>query len=505
VSEPRSLWIESTPETSYPALANGLEVDVAIVGGGIAGLTVAYLLKRAGKTVAVLDAKRILHGATGYTTAKVTAAHNIVYTTVRKKFGRKGARLYAEANQGALEFIAQLVEDESLDCEFERKPNYVYCESTDERAKIEQEVEAAKQAGLAAKLVEETPLPYRTECAFRLDDQAQFHPRKYLLPLAETIEGDGSRVLELTRVLDLTGSGPVRLETNRGALTARDVILASHLPFADRGFFFAKAHPERSYVVATRLRPEQDPDGMYINIGQPARSVRTAYDEQGLLLILGGEGHKPGAEPDATARYRALEDFGRRHWQAESFPYRWSTQDYMPLDGVPYVGRLTRRSEDIYVATGFKKWGMTNGTAAAMILSDLILGRENPWAELFDAKRLKPLAAAPKFVKENASVARHFFGDRLQRGERAGLEELAPGEGRLLNLQDRKTAAYRDGEGTLHMLSPRCTHMGCHVAWNPAEQSWDCPCHGSRFSGAGVLIEGPATRDLEKRALDGDG
>jgi glycine/D-amino acid oxidase-like deaminating enzyme/nitrite reductase/ring-hydroxylating ferredoxin subunit len=505
VSEPRSLWIESTPETSYGALADGLDVDVAIVGGGIAGLTAACLLKRAGKTVAVLDAKRILHGATGYTTAKVTAAHNIVYTTVSKKFGQEGARLYAEANQGALELIARLVEEESIECEFERKSNYVYCESAEERSTIEQEVEAARQAGLAARLVEEMPLPYAVECAFRLDDQAQFHPRKYLLPLAERIDGDGSRVFERTRVLDVTGCGPVRLETDRGAVTARDVVLASHLPFADRGFFFAKAHPERSYAVAARVRPEQDPEGMYINIARPTRSVRTAYDGQGLLLLLGGEGHKPGTDPDTPARYRALEEFGRRHWQAEDFPYRWSTQDYTPVDGVPYVGRLTRRSEHVYVGTGFKKWGMTNGTAAAMILSDLILGRENPWATLFDAKRLKPSASAPRFVKENASVAKHFVGDRLKRGEQAELDELAPGEGRMLKLRGRKTAVYRDAEGALYALSPRCTHMGCHVSWNPAERSWDCPCHGSRFSGEGVAIEGPATRDLEKRHTDGDG
>ncbi len=502
-ARPRSLWIESTPETSYQALGDGLEVDVAVVGGGIAGITAAYLLKRAGKSVAVVDAKRILHGATGYTTAKVTAAHNIVYTTVAKKFGEDGARLYAAANQGALEFIARLVEEMRIDCEFERKANYVYCESPDERQQVEQEVEAARKAGLAGELVEETPLPYPVECAFRLDDQAQFHPRKYLLPLAQFVDGDGSHVLELTRVVDVGGSESLRVETDRGVLTARDVILASHLPFLDRGFFFAKAHPDRSYAVAARIRAEQDPQGMYINISQPTRSVRTAYDEQGLLLLLGGEGHKPGAEPDTEGRYRALEEFGRRHWQSESFPYRWSTQDYSPVDGVPYVGRLTRRSEHIYVATGFKKWGMTNGTAAALILSDLILGRDNAWAKLFDAKRLKPLASASTFIRENASVAKHFFGDRLDRGERAELELLAPGEGRLLRLGGRKTAAYRDEQGQLHALSPVCTHMGCHVSWNPAERSWDCPCHGSRFSGEGTVIQGPATRDLEKRDVDG--
>ena len=498
---PPSLWLESTPDTAYPPLAEPLDVDVAVVGGGIAGITAALLLKRAGKSVALLESKRLLRGATGYTTAKVTAAHSLTYTTVAKKFGDDGARLYAEANQAALDFVVQLAEAEGIDCELERKTNYVYCESGDERSKIEQEVDAARRAGLAARLVEETPLPYPVECAFALDEQAQFHPRKYLLPLAERIDGDGSRVLELTRVLDVEGSGPLRVTTDRGALTARDVILASHLPILDRGFFFAKAHPDRSYAVACRIRPEQDPDGMYINVGTPTRSVRTARDERGPLILLGGEGHKPGAEPDTDARYRALEEFGRRHWDADEFPYRWSTQDYSPLDGVPYVGRLTRRGDHVYVATGFKKWGMTNGTAAAILLADLILGRTNPWAGLFDAKRLKPLASAPKFVKENAAVARHFFRDRLDRGETTAVEALQPGEGRLLRLGGRKTAVYRDEGGRVHALSPVCTHMGCHVSWNPAERSWDCPCHGSRFRGDGAVIQGPATRDLAKRDL----
>jgi Rieske Fe-S protein len=282
-------------------------------------------------------------------------------------------------------------------------------------------------------------------------------------------------------------------------VTAWDVVVASHLPFLDRGLFFAKAHPERSYAVAARVPAEADPDGMYINVGSTTRSVRTARDDDGLLLLLGGEGHKPGAEPDTDGRYRALEEFGRRHWGVEEFPYRWSTQDYVPLDGVPYVGRLTRRSDHIWVATGFKKWGMTNGSAAALLLADLILGRENPWASLFDAKRLKPLASAPTFLKENASVARHFVGDRLDRGESGDPAQLAPGEGRLLRLNGRKTAAYRDEGGRLHALSPACTHMGCHVTWNPAERSWDCPCHGSRFAGDGTVIQGPATRDLERR------
>ncbi len=241
---------------------------------------------------------------------------------------------------------------------------------------------------------------------------------------------------------------------------------------------------------------------MYISVDQPTRSIRTARDAEGPLLLLGGEGHKPGSDPNTESRYRSLEEFGRRHWQTEHFPFRWSTQDYIPLDGVPYVGRLTRRSEHIHVATGFKKWGMTNGTAAAIILTDLILGRQNPWAKLYNAKRIKPLASAPNFIKENAAVARHFFGDRLRRGEQTPLSSLSRGEGKLVRLGGRKVAAYRDHQGQLHTLSPVCTHLGCHVSWNPAERSWDCPCHGSRFTGDGTLIQGPATQDLNHVSTD---
>jgi nitrite reductase/ring-hydroxylating ferredoxin subunit len=240
---------------------------------------------------------------------------------------------------------------------------------------------------------------------------------------------------------------------------------------------------------------------MYINVGRPTRSLRTARDEHGPILLLGGEGHKPGTDPDTEARYRALEDFGRAQWQTEEFPYRWSTQDYMPVDGVPYVGRLTRRSDHIYVATGFKKWGMTNGTAAAILVADLILGRKNAWAELHDAKRLKLRASAATFLKENAFVARHFLGARFDLGEESSLSAVPFGEGKIVRVGGRKVAAYRDEGGRLHTLSPACTHLGCHVAWNQAERSWDCPCHGSRFRGDGTLIQGPATRDLGQAAV----
>ena len=494
----RSLWVETTPGTEFPALDGPLSVDVAVVGGGIAGVTAAVLLKRAGKTVALLDFARVLTGATGYTTAKVTSGHGVVYSKLAKSFGEEGARLYAEANEAGLARIAQFVEEEGIDCDFERKPNYVYAEEGGDRSQIEDEVKAAKRAGLDASLATETPLPYPVAAAVRLEGQAQFHPRKYLLPLAHSVPGDGSHVLEQTRVQSVRGG---RVRTDRGEVRATDVILASHLPFMDRGLFFAKAHPHRSYAVAARIDDNADPQGMYLNSGTPTRSVRTARDERGLLLLVGGEGHKPGKEPDTESPYRTLEDFARRHWGVDEFPYRWSTMDYMPVDGVPYVGRLTRGSEHVLVATGFQKWGMTNGTAAAMVLADRILGRDNPWADLYDSKRMTVRASAPKFVKENAAVASYFFGDRAKALGGGSPDSLAPGDGAVMRVNGRPTAVCRDGDGTVHAVSPVCTHLGCHVSWNKAESSWDCPCHGSRFAADGTLLHGPATKDLKPRSL----
>jgi glycine/D-amino acid oxidase-like deaminating enzyme/nitrite reductase/ring-hydroxylating ferredoxin subunit len=489
-----SVWIATTPETDYPQLTSEVEVDVAVVGAGITGITAAIMLKRAGKTVALLDSKRIVRGATGYTTAKVTAGHGVVYTQLLDSFGEPGARIYAESNQAAVERIAELGED----CDFERKDNYVFAESEQERGRLEREAEVMADLGLPASFVTETPLPFAVAGAIRLENQAQFHPRKYLLRLAGTIPGDGSHVFENTRAHYVNRAEPCIVETDRGNVRARDVVLATQLPFMDRGLFFAKAHPHRSYAVAAPIDPGEAPDGMFINSGTPTRSIRTIRDGDRLLLQTGGQGHKPGpAHEDESERYDALGAFLHEHWPAAGeVEYRWSTQDYMSVDRVPFVGRLHRRSRHVYVATGYSKWGMTAGTVAAELLADAVLGRANPWAELYDSNRINPRAAAAKLVKENASAGLRFFTQRLARGEKRAPEELSPGEGALLTIGGLKRAVYKDDGGEVHVLSPVCRHLWCYVEWNEAERSWDCPCHGSRYTGEGRVIQGPAVEDL---------
>jgi len=500
-----SFWIETTPGTDYPALAEAVSVDVAVVGGGITGITAAALLKRAGKTVAVLDSKRIVHGATGYTTAKVTAGHGASYSQIRKGFGEEGTRTYAQANQAAIERVAQFVEEDEIDCEFERRSNYVYAESEDEVSQLRQEAEVERKAGLDVTLVDETPLPFNVSAALKLDDQAQFHPRKYLLALAATIPGDGSHVFEHTRVQDVKHGEPCEVTTERGMLRARDVLVATHLPILDRGLFFAKAYPHRSYAVAAMIGQAPDPEGMYINTGTPTRSIRTLRDGDRVFIQVGGNGHKTGDEQNTPARYDQLERFLRQHWPgAGEIRYRWSTQDYMAHDHVPYVGRLGRGSDHVYVATGYSKWGMTNGTASAMIVADVILGRDNPWAELYDSKRLVRRSGLGSFLKENMAAGVHFFVDRVSPGDRAAADELKSGEGAIVRVRGRRTAVYRDERGRLHAMSPVCQHLYCVVDWNRAERTWDCPCHGSRYTGDGTAIEGPTTKDLKRRELPSD-
>jgi glycine/D-amino acid oxidase-like deaminating enzyme/nitrite reductase/ring-hydroxylating ferredoxin subunit len=500
VAEPPnpSFWVATTPDTDYPPLTDELEVDVCVVGAGIVGLTAATVLKREGKTVAVLEGKRIVRGASGYTTAKVTSGHGAIYGDLEDNFGAEGARVYAESQQAALERIARFVEEDGIDCDFERKANYVYAESEDEVAQLNREVDAAKRAGLAVSLVTETTLPYDVPAAVRLENQAQFHPRKYLLALAAGIPGDGSHVLEQTFARDVKGT---IVHCEQGSVRARDVVLATHLPFEDGGLFFAKALPHRSYAVAAPIEPAAALDGMFINSGVPTRSVRTIRDGERLLVQVGGEGHKPGEEENTTRRYETLEAFLAEHWpQAEPVEYRWSTQDYMSVDRVPYIGRLRRTSPHVLTATGFSKWGMTGGTLAAMLITDRILGRENPWSDLYDAKRLKPKAAFKRFVTGNASAGLRFVADRL-RADDTDVASLGPGDGAIVRRGLWKRAVYRDASGSLHVLSPVCRHLYCHVVWNTAERSWDCPCHGSRYTGEGQVIEGPTVEPLKRLDL----
>jgi glycine/D-amino acid oxidase-like deaminating enzyme/nitrite reductase/ring-hydroxylating ferredoxin subunit len=489
-----SLWIESAPAPVRPRLEGALQVDLAVIGGGITGVTAALLARRAGATVALLEAGRIGGGVTGYTTAKVSSLHGLSYARLTSRFGAEGARAYGEANEAGLERIARFVTELEIDCDFERRPNYTYGISPSDRSDVEDEVEAATKVGLPASLVESVDLPYPISGAVQFANQAQFHPRRYVLALAEQIAEPGSHVFENTRVRSVDDGSPCVLRTDAGVVKADQVIVATHMPMLDRGLYFARVHPERSYVLAARLRGKL-PEAMYLSTEKPAHSIRAHPAENGHLLLVGGESHKTG-QSDTSERYRALARWTREHFDVDRFEYRWATQDNMPADGMPFIGKLWPFSSRLYTATGFRKWGLALGTAAAMMLTDAVGGRENRWAQTFDPMRLELRASAGELVKENTDVAIRFFGDRLKRSSAA---HLAPGEGKIVRDRLSQTAAYRDDDGRLHELSARCTHLGCIVAWNSAERTWDCPCHGSRFDHRGAVVQGPAVEPLKPK------
>ncbi|HEX2233960.1 MAG TPA: FAD-dependent oxidoreductase [Thermoleophilaceae bacterium] len=493
-----SPWLDREPAAEHPPLAGDTRTEVAVVGGGIAGLTVALLLAEGGRQVTLIEMDRLGRGATGYTTAKVTSQHGMLYDSLVSKHGEEKARAYGQANQAALALMARWVEERGIDCAWRRREAYAYVLSGSQTSQAAAEAETAARLGLPARLVHDTPLPYPVAAAVRFDDQAEFDAYAYVIGLARDLAAAGATIAERTRATGLDEGSPHRVETDRGTLTADHVIVASHYPYVDRTLVFARAAPQRSYSIAARIRGPV-PEGMFISAEGPTRSLRGAPRPDGELLLVGGEGHKVGQESDTSARYRALEEFAREHFDVESLEYRWSTQDPVPADGMPLVGRLTPISKRSYMATGFSKWGMTNGTAAAMVLADAVQGRDNPWAGALDSNRLRPRASMPKLVQENVNVGWHFVADRVRQRPSRSLDELAPGEGDIVRHDGDTVAGYRDEEGRLTAVSPTCTHLGCRVAWNDAERSWDCPCHGSRFAPDGAVIEGPAVTNLERK------
>jgi len=492
---PQSYWLASTPPTRYPRLTDDLAIDVAIVGGGMAGITSAYFLKKEGYKVAVIEADRLLQGTTGHTTAKVTSQHTLIYDRLKSQMGEPKAKQYAEANETAIREIANLVKSKSINCDFSWQSAYVFTQQEEYVPQIIKEVAAASSLGIKASFVPEIPLPLTIKGAMRFDGQAQFHPRKYLLALAEDIPGNGSYIFENTRVTEVKEGVPAFVVTaNQQRVAAQKVIIASHYPcYEALGLYFTRIYPDRSYVIAIKAK-EKFPGGMYITAEQPTRSLRAQSAEDGELILVAGEHHKTGQGEDMSNHYRKLKDFAQTLFQIEDIPYRWSTQDYTSMDEIPYIGHLTSDTPNIYVATGFRKWGMTNSTVAALMFRDLIMNGGSPWSDVYSPSRFTPSASAKNFVKENLNVAKHLIVGKLSPAPTE--TDIPRGEGKIIEVDGQRMGAYRDENGVLHIVDTTCTHLGCELQWNSAEKSWDCPCHGSRFTYEGEIIDGPALHQL---------
>lgn len=431
----RSLWKATASLPEFPELVGDVRTDVLIVGGGIAGILTAYLLHEKGVRYVLVEKGRICSGTTGNTTAKITFQHGLIYDKILKSDGTEAARKYLAANRAAFDKYAELCG--KTDCDYEIKDNYVY--STDDRRKLEKEVEALEKIGYIADLCENVPLPIKTVGAVKFPDQAQFNPLKFLSSVAE-----GLNIYENTFVREMRGNTAV---TDKGKIHADTVIAATHFPFINKhGSYFLKLYQHRSYVIA--LESAQDVNGMYVDECDTGLSFRN-YEG---LLLLGGGGHRTGKKGGNWAELRA---FAAKKYPNSREKHFWATQDCMSLDGIPYIGRYSAKTHGLYVASGFNKWGMTGSMTAAMLLSDMILGKRNGFASVFDPSR--------SIVKPQLFI--------------------------------------NGAEAVCNLLTPskkRCPHLGCALKWNEAERSWDCPCHGSRFTEHGRVLDNPANGDLPK-------
>ncbi len=495
--EHQPYWMVEVERASFPALEGDHEFDVAVVGAGITGLTAALLLKRAGKRVAVLERRRVGSGNTGRSTGHLTTVVDSRYHRLEKSFGREGARLVAGSLRDAIDQVERFTRELSIDCAFERLPGYHYSEEGDLDT-VHQELEAARRAGLLAEMTREVPLPFPTAAAFVARDQAQFQPLAYLQGMARAIEGGGCRIFEYSPVLELGSDSPRTLRSEKGSVIAPEVLVATHTPLGVN-LLQTEIAPYRSYVLAARLN-NVFPDALFWDTEQPYNYLRRSSAAAGDIVIVGGKDHKT-AHGDERQSFDALESYLRDRFNVGEILFCWSSQYYEPNDGLPFIGRAPG-ARDIHVATGYSGDGLTFGTLGGMINADLILGQTNTYAELYRPTRLH-LAGLGHFMSENLDNARRFIADRLSSDHAECIDKIGPGEGCVLRHDKRQLAANRDQAGTLHTFSAVCPHMKCLVRWNPAEETWDCPCHGSRFGSSGQPIEGPALTGLERKEVEG--
>jgi glycine/D-amino acid oxidase-like deaminating enzyme/nitrite reductase/ring-hydroxylating ferredoxin subunit len=489
--------------------------DVIVVGGGIVGVTTAFLLKKSGKKVALVEGRRLGCGVTGFSTSKLTSQQQLIYTRLISKYDEQTARLYADMQETAITQVEEISRALKIDCDFQRKSHVTWTSDESKVSEVEQEVEEAKKLGLPAELVYaeslELPASIGVKAAVRFRNQGEFNVYKFVIGLAKHVDGDGCKVFEHSLVTDVSGViGTHTITCTTGAsLQADRIVLATHLPMMDRSAHFMLLPPSKSHVIAVRLRQcDQTTDhahvvgaghlrDMYINADSEKRSLRTT--QNGSVLVVSGESFETGDETDVKGRYQALEQWAHKHFEVEANLTRWSAMDYYSSAILPYIGYLYRGSDTIYTATGFSKWGLTNGVASAMIIRDLVTGVSNPYAAMVDARRWDLAKGAAGLALEGWHATKHMISDKIKARFAPDISTLKPGEGAVVKAAGEIVGAYHDKNGDYHLVTPVCTHLGCNVVFNQTDRTWDCPCHGSQFAIDGTVIHGPACKNLCKR------
>ncbi|MDU1412017.1 MAG: FAD-dependent oxidoreductase [Clostridium sp.] len=474
-----SVWSEGCKFRKREGLKEDIKTDVLIIGAGMAGILTGYMLKQSGKEVVLIDAAEVVSGNTKNTTAKITSQHGLIYHKLISEFGEEKARQYAKANQLAIKKYKEIIKEEEIDCDFEEKSAYIY--SLNEIDTLKKEVEAANKVGINAEFVEKVKLPFEIKGAVKFNNQGQFNPLKFLKDISKDL-----RIYENTRAIEIKENLVI---TNKGNITANHIVVATHYPIMNvPGYYFLRMHQERAHVIA--LENVNDIDGMYIDANNDGYSFRSYKN----LLLLGGIKQRTG-ENEKGGSYDKLRKAAKKLYPESKEKYHWSAQDCMTIDSIPYIGRYSDDTPNVYVVTGFNKWGMTSSMVSAMIISDMILENENDFSEIFSPKRFDLLLSINNLTKDIGETAKNFIAQKIYIPS-SKIEHIKNGHAGIVEYNGEKVGVYKNNEGKEFIVSTKCSHLGCQLHWNADELTWDCPCHGSRFDYKGRLIGSPATKDL---------
>lgn len=500
----KPVWpLNLTTIPTYPKLEKSIEVDVAIIGAGITGLTAAMQLIDSDKSIAIVEADTIGSGTTGYSTANLYVPVQSYYQQLSTKFNKQTAAIIAQSRKAAIDYIERVTTERAINCQFQRRPWYMFTKLTENNAKVEHELEALNQCGMAATFAQELPFDTPFTKAIKLDGQARFNPLQYLYGLTKILTTKGCQIYEHSRVIDYhEHKDHCEVTTEQATVKARKLIMATHIPIGINALQL-KVYPYRSYAAAAQLADNHYPSMIMWHIDEPHFSISThnvtAQDID--LLIVAGNHHKTGqpSQHSAADHMQITEAYLTSNFNISTLDYAWSAQHYQPADGLPYLGLASRLTKHSYVATGYSADGLTYGTLAGLVLADLVLGKDNLWSKIYKSTRFTPKASAKRMVRENINVLGRYLADYPRNVEASDYLAIKRGEGKIIEEKAEKWAVYRSEEGELRIVSAICPHMKCVVKFNDAEKTWDCPCHGSRFTTEGQVIEGPALSPLKPK------
>lgn len=490
-----SFWIETGDRKTYPKLRENIDIDTVVIGGGIAGILTFYTLTKQGKNVALLEGREFLSGTTGYTTAKLSAQHQLIYDELIHRYGEEHAQLFYQSNIEGIAYIKEIIEEHQIPCQMNEQDAFVYTQDAAQKETFKKEAEAYNKLDIPGHLLTDLPLNMDVEAAIQMKNQAEIQPVSFLHGVLNVAEQYNHHIYEHSLVNNVTqdNDNTIHLETADGYnITCNNTVFTTHYPTFEPDKFFTQMKPEISYALAYKTDKEH-PDGMYINHDIPKKTFRKMRDGQDHYLLVGGQSHRLGDENSEMSRYEEIDRFAKQTFGVGQATYRWSSHDMITKDRIPFIGQLHPDYPNIYTATGFSKWGLAEAATGARVLTDLVLDNHNRYTELLHPRRNIPdlTETSPESSDTDDKAKKLVMPDNA--------EEIEVNEAAVIEKEDKRTGIYKDKDSKLHYLNLSCTHLGCGLQWNNGDKTWDCPCHGSRFSARGKVIEGPALVDLEQK------